>query len=266
MSPDPSRRTFVRAGTAALVVGSAGCVTSLTDAASTGVRADRTTETLEYREGFDDEATTLRSRYGSAGVWGLDDGPSLGPGVEYVGAWHGSTAVPERGSGDGNGNGNGNEDSPFATLDVAALVYRLGGGTDGNQPNGNEYRVWLWAGGRPRQREGRLGRANVTRIAVRAAAASGWSLRTYAPRAPTRDGPVPVALDGRGPSGRTPLPGGGIAPDDVRTGPDGRVAVAWQGVSGGPRSVNAVCAFTPVDRSPFGVSLSAGIAAARGVL
>lgn len=206
------------------------------------------TGALPFPDGFGDEARALRGRYGPAGVWGRDGRPTLGPGVEYLGAWRESLAVGPRGD-------------RFLTGDTAALGYRLDGG---------EYRVWLWAAARPRQREGRLGRANVTRVAVGAEAGEGWSLAAFAPRRATRTGPVSVSLDGRGPSVRTPLPGGGLGPVSgaTRTGPDGRVTVAWDGIASDARSVNAVCAFEPTGetRTPFRVGVSASLSGGRGVL
>jgi hypothetical protein len=87
-----------------------------------------------------------------------------------------------------------------------------------------------------------------------------------APEAPVREGPVTVSLDGRGPSATVPLAGGGVGADVLEPGPDGRVEVAWQGISADPRAVHAVVEYAPVGDAPFSPPVSATVSVTRGVL
>lgn len=232
----------------------------LGDSGESNASADLTTHRLAFADGFDDEAVSLAEVYGEHGVWGLADGPGV-DGPTYAGAYRDSLAVP-RGSASGS-SGAAGEGEPWLTADVAAVVYRRSGGAR---------RVWLWAGARARQPDGGLGRSSVTRVSAGAAAGEGWTLADYAPRDAVREGPVPVSLDDRGPSGRTPLPGGGLAPEEgSRSGPDGRFGVAWRGIARGTRSANAVCEFRPTadadaNDPPFRAGVSFGVTGGRGVL
>ena len=261
--PSRSRRRLLALAGGGGLLATAGCLSALGSSGESNVDAGLAADRLAFADGFADEAVSLAETYGEHGVWGLADGPGL-DGPTYVGASRDSLAVPggdgsagSDGSASGDDRGDGSR-RPWVTADVAAVVYRLA----------DAYRVWLWAGALARQREGRLGRASVTRLSVGATAGAGWALTDYAPRGAVREGSVPVSLDGRGPSGRTPLPGGGIGTEGSRTGPDGRVEVVWQGIARGVRSVNAVCAFRPTDggAGPFEARLSVGVAGGRGVL
>ena len=230
-----------------------GCLSALGSSGESNADVALTTERLAFEDGFGPEVASLAGTYGEHGVWGQSEGPGV-DGPTYVGAYRDSISVP----GD---DGSGVPES-WVTADVAAVVYRL----DGDE---RAYRVWLWAGARANQPDGGLGRASVTRVSVGAAAGRGWTLDGYAPRGAFREGPVPVSLGERGPSGRTPLHGGGIAPDDGgRTGGDGRFGVAWQGIARDVRSANAVCEFGPAsgEDRPFEARATFGVAGGRGVL
>ena len=248
-----SRRSLLTLAGSGLVAAS-GCLSALGSSGESNADVGLALDRLGFEDGFEAEAASLADIYGEYGVWGLAESPNI-DGPEYVGAYRDSLSVPGGSDGDENGSTN-----PWVTADAAAVVYRLGGGA---------HRVWLWAGARARQIDGKLGRASVTRIAVGATPAEGWTLAGHAPRSAFREGPVPVSMGERGPSGRTPLPGGGIAPDDGgRTGSNGRFAVAWQGIARETRSVNAVCEFRPAggeDRS-FEARVTFGVAGGRGVL
>lgn len=250
--PSRSRRRLLALAGGGGLAATAGCLSALGSSGERNADVGLALDRLAFADGFESETASLAGAYGEHGVWGLADGPDV-DGPAYVGAYRDSLSVP-----------GGEEARPWVTAEVAAVVYRLDGGA---------YRVWLWAGARARQPEGGLGRASVTRISVGATAREGWSLGAFSPRAAFRDGPVPVSLDERGPSGRTPLPGGGIAPvDDATTGPNGRFEVAWQGIARGVRSVSAVCEFEPVDDGeegparPFETTATFGVAGGRGVL
>jgi hypothetical protein len=252
-SPSSCSRRALLALAGGGLTATSGCLSALGSSGKSSADVALATERLAFAEGFESEAASLAGTYGEHGVWGRSDGPGV-DGLTYVGAYRDSLSVPRD---DGNG---GTE--AWVTADVAAVVYRL----DGDE---RAYRVWLWAGARADQPDGGLGRASVTRVSVGAAAGRGWTLTDYAPRGAFREGPVPVSLGERGPAGRTPLPGGGIAPDDGgRTGGGGRFAVAWQGIARGVRSANAVCEFGPAsgEDRPFEARATFGVAGGRGVL
>ena len=260
--PAPSPPSRSRRGLLALagcgLVATSGCLSALGSSGEANAAVGLSEERLAFTEGFEAEAASLADAYGEHGVWGLADGPGI-DGPAYAGAYRDSLAVPGDSSGGGE-SGDGDRET-WVSADVAAVAYRL----DGDE---RAYRVWIWVGARARQPDGGLGRASVTRISVGATSGSGWTLADYAPGSAFREGPVPVSLGERGPSGRTPLPGGGIAPDDGdRT--NGRVGVAWQGIARGVRSVNAVCEFRPAgggNGRPFEARISFGVAGGRGVL
>lgn len=237
------------------LLATSGCLSPLGSSGESNADVDLTLDRLAFGDGFEAEAASLAGTYGEHGVWGLADGPGVdGPG--YVGAYRDSLSVP----GDSGGGSESGNRKAWVTADAAAVVYRLDGGV---------YRVWLWAGARAEQPDGGLGRASVTRVSVGATAGDGWTLADYAPRGAFREGPVPVSLGERGPSGRTPLPGGGIAPgDEGRMGGSGRFDVAWQGIARGVRSANAVCEFRPAsgEDRPFEARATFGVAGGRGVL
>jgi hypothetical protein len=253
-----SRRRLLALAAGGGLLATAGCLSALGSSGEanidTGIGPDR----LEYEGRFETEADALAETYGRHGVWGLADGPGV-DGPTYVGAHRDSLSVPR--DPDGGGEGDRGEDGPrWVTADGAAVVYRLS----------DAYRVWLWAGARARQPGTGLGRSSLTRLSVGAVAGDGWELVDFAPRGASREGPVSVSLDDRGPAGRTPLPGGGIGVDEgTRTGTNGRIGVAWQGIARGTRSVNAVCAFRSTgdgtDR-PFAARVSVGVAGGRGAL
>jgi hypothetical protein len=261
------RRLLALAGGGGLLT-TAGCLSALGSSGESNVDLGLGLGRLAFADGFDSEAASLAETYGEHGVWGLADGASV-DGPAYVGAIRDSLSVPggDGSSSDGSGGGEagdpadseGAERDPWVTADLAAVVYRF---------EGSVYRVWLWAGARARQPDGGLGRASVTRVSIGATAREGWTLTGFAPRGSFRDGPVPVSLDDRGPSGRTPLPGGGIGPDEgARTGSNGRFEVAWQGIARGTRSANAVCEFEPVDGGDsFAATITFGVAGGRGAL
>ncbi|MFC7225866.1 hypothetical protein N0B31_00495 [Salinirubellus salinus] len=243
----PSRRTLLT-GLSGVAVGSlAGCVTDLTDTASAGASIPLGADRLAFRDGFESEAVELRQKYGDHGVWGLDGprSPALGADTEYLGARVQQLDVPEEHGG-----------RPFALAHGAALVYRVG----------ERRRVWLWLAARPRQVSGRLGRTNLSRLAVETEPGPGWELTVATPRGPTREGPVAVSLDERGPSARVPLEGGGLAADTYELGPAGRVEVAWQGVSGETRAVHALVEYASTGDDAFEPPVSVRVAAARGAL
>ena len=256
--PDRPRRRLLALAATTGVVATSGCLSALGSSGESNVDVGLGPDRLEYSEGFADEAASLAGSYGDHGVWGLG-----GPGADaptYVGAYRDSLSVPG-GDDPDDPDGSGSRD-PWVVADVAAVAYRLAGGA---------HRVWLWAGGRPRQPDGSLGRSSLTRLSVGATAGEGWTLVDYAPRGSFREGPVPVSLGDRGPAGRTPLPGGGIGGDEgARTGTDGRVEVSWQGIARGVRSVNAVCELRPTgdgegDR-PLEAVATFGVAGGRGAL
>jgi hypothetical protein len=247
------RRLLALVGSGGLLA-TAGCLSTLGSSGESNASAGLAPDRLAFPDGFDAEAASLAERYGDHGVWGLADGPGV-DGPTYVGAYRDSLAVPSEEEGEGG--------DPWVTADLVAVVYRLDG----------SYRVWLWAGARARQPQSGLGRASVTRLSTGLTTREGWALDDYAPQGSFREGPVPVSLGERGPSGRTPLPGGGIAPGDgTRTGPAGHVGVAWQGIARGTRSVNAACALRPTDDDeggdgpPLEVTATFGVAGGRGVL
>lgn len=244
-----SRRRLLALAASSGLFATSGCLSALGSSGESNDDVGLSLDRLEYREGFESEADSLASTYGRYGVWGLADGPGL-DGPTYVGAYRDSLVVPA----------DRDDGIRWVTADFAAVVYRLP----------DAYRVWLWAGGRARQPDSGLGRSSLTRLSLSATAGEGWTLADFAPRGAVREGPVPVGLDDRGPSGRTPLPGGGIGVDEgTGTGPGGRVRVSWQGIARGTRSVNAVCAFRRAigaDDRPFAARLSAGVAGGRGAL
>jgi len=254
--PSRSRRRLLALAGGGGLLATAGCLSALGSSGESNANVGLTPDRLAFPDGFAAESASLAGRYGDHGIWGLADGPGVDS-PTYVGAYRDSLAVPSgEGSADGDGDG-----APWVNADTAAVVYRLDGGV---------HRVWLWAGARARQPDRGLGRANVSRVSVGAIAGEGWGLEAYAPRGSFREGPVPVSLGERGPSGRTPLPGGGIAPDDgARTGSNGRFGVAWQGIARGFRSVNAVCELRPADEGDepaFEATASFGVAGGRGAL
>jgi hypothetical protein len=246
------RRLLALVGSGGLLA-TAGCLSALGSSGESNADVGLAPDRLAFPDGFEAEVASLAGPYGDHGVWGLADGPGV-DGPSYAGAYRDSLTVP----GDDESAGEGDE--PWVTADTAVVVYRLDG----------SYRMWLWAGARARQPDGGIGRANVSRVSVGATAGDGWALEAYAPRGSFREGPVPVSLDERGPSGRTPLPGGGIAPaDGARTGSNGRFGVAWQGIARGIRSVNAVCELRPVgagDEPAFEATASFGVTGGRGVI
>jgi hypothetical protein len=254
--PSRSRRRLLALAGGGGLLATAGCLSVLGSSGESSAEAGLSPDRLALAAGFADEAASLAGTYGDHGVWGLADGPGL-DGPAYVGAYRDSLAVPDDGSDDSGGE----RRDPWVAADLAAVVYRLDGGA---------YRVWLWAGARARQPDGGLGRASVTRVSVGASAGEGWTLTGYAPRGSFREGPVPVSLDERGPAGRTPLPGGGIAPEEgARTGSGGRFGVSWQGIARGLRSVNAVCELEPAadgGAGGFRATAAFGVAGGRGAL
>jgi hypothetical protein len=266
--PALSRRRLLALAGGGGLLATAGCLSALGSSGESNVDLGLTLDRLAFADGFDQEAASLAETYGGHGIWGLADGPNV-DGPAYVGAIRDSLSVPggDGSSSDGSGGGDadtpdgsgGERRDPWVTADLAAVVYRLEGGA---------HRAWLWAGARARQPGGGLGRASVTRVSVGATAREGWTLTGFDPRGSFREGPVPVSLDDRGPSGRTPLPGGGIGPDDgARTGANGRFEVAWQGIARGTRSANAVCEFEPVDgEGSFAATVTFGVAGGRGAL
>jgi hypothetical protein len=245
----PSRRALL-AGLGVAATSLAGCVTGLTDTASTGravaLSPDRLTLDWGTGDGFGGQAAEFAQRYDDYAVWGLDGSPTLGEGVFYEGAWVASWDIPDVHGG-----------RPFARADAAAIVFSLG----------ERRRVWLWCGADAHRSGDRLGRTNVARVRVSAEPGPGWELTAAAPRTPTREGPVTVSLDEREPAAQAPLESGGLAADTFDPGPDGAVEVAWQGVSGRPRAAHAVVEFAPTDGDgPFAPPVSFGVWAARGVL
>ena len=263
--PSRSRRCLLSLVGSGGLLAASGCLSALGESGESNASVGLTPDRLAFADGFDDEAASLAATYGRHGVWGSADGASV-DGPTYLGAYRDSLAVPD---GSSSGSGSAGDREPWVTADAAAVVYRLEGGVR---------RVWLWTGARARQPDGRVGRSSLTRLSVGAAAGDGWVLADYAPRSPFREGPVPVSLDDRGPAGRMPLPGGGVAPDEgSRTGPDGRFGVAWQGIARGVRSANAVCEFRPAGEAggnegedgsepPFESVITFGVAGGRGVL
>ena len=266
--PALSRRRLLALAGGGGLLATAGCLSALGSSGESNVDLGLTLDRLAFDDGFGEEAASLAGIYGEHGVWGLADGPSV-DGPTYVGAIRESLSVPGSDGSSTDGSGSGEADTPdgsggerrdpWVTADLAAVVYRLDGGA---------YRVWLWAGARARQPGGGLGRASVTRVAVGATAREGWTLTAFAPRGSFRGGPVSVSLDDRGPSGRTPLSGGGIGPDEgSRTGSNGRFEVAWQGIARGTRSANAVCELEPVDgEGSFAATATFGVGGGRGAL
>lgn len=245
----PSRRAFLT-GLSGVTLGAAtaGCISDLTDSASTGESLGLTDDRLAFRDGFENQRLDYREKYGDHGVWGLDGPrrPALGRGVVYEGAWTTRFDLPERNGG-----------RPFATGHAAALVFSLD----------ERRRVWFWLGARARQPDDRLGRTNLTRLSVSTQPGTGWELTGAAPRAPTRDGPVSVALDDRGPRASVPLETGGLAADTFELGPEGTVEVAWQGGAGGTRAVHAVVEYAPLgdgEAEAFGPPVSVRATATRG--
>ena len=261
--PSRSRRRLLALAGTTGALATSGCLSALGSSGESNVDVGLTLDRLGFDDGFESAAASLAETYDEHGVWGLADGPDV-DGPAYVGAYRDSLSVPgDDGSAGGGandpGDSGGERREPWVTTDLAAVVYRLEGGA---------YRVWLWAGARARQPEGGIARASVTRVSVGATAREGWSLTRFAPRRSFRDGPVPVSLDDRGPSGRTPLPGGGIGPDEGnRTGRNGRFEVAWQGIARGTRSANAVCEFEHIgETDSFEATVTVGVAGGRGAL
>jgi hypothetical protein len=244
----PSRRALL-AGLSGVALGSAaGCVTDLTDTATASESFALGENRLAFRDGFESEAVELRRKYGDRGVWGLDGprSPPLGPDTEYLGAAVRQLAVTEEHGG-----------RPFALAHGAALSYRMG----------ERRRVWLWLAARAQQVDGTLGRTNLSQLAVETEPGPGWELTAATPRGPTREGPVTVSLDERGPGATVPLERGGLAADTFELGPDGRVEVAWQGITGGTRVVHALVEYASTGGDePFASPVSFRVAAARGVL
>lgn len=245
----PSRRAFLSGLGLAGASATAGCIGDLTDGASTGESFALTDDRLAHRGGFESEAVELRQKYDTHGVWGLDGprSPPLGTDTEYLGARVWQLTVPEDSGG-----------RPFALAHGAALAYRVG----------ERRRVWLWVGARARQPSDRFGRTNLTRLSVATQPGPGWELTAATPRSPTRDGPLTVSLDDRGPGASVPLEAGGIAADTFELGPEGAVEVAWQGGAGGTRSVHALAEYAPLSgrEEPFGPPVSVRASATRGAL
>jgi hypothetical protein len=245
----PSRRALLSGLGLAAVSATAGCISDLTDGASTGESFALTDDRLAHRDGFEGEAVELREKYDTHGLWGLDGprSPALGTETEYLGARVVRLTVPEDDGG-----------QPFALAHGAALAYRVG----------ERRRVWLWVGARARQPDGRFGRTNLTRLSVGTEPGPEWELTAATPRSPTRGGPIAVSLDDRGPAASVPVEDGGIAADTFELGPDGTVEVAWQGGSGGVRSVHALVEYAPLSGrdEPFGPPVSLRASATRGAL